>query len=127
MSPQEQPKKIPIEEQLLAPFLVLLIGELTGWNAPIEGGDPVYFTGEQTESLAAEGIRLLAQYLPERFSQQVASAVEPLPRPPHGSPEQRLMRIGRLGGIIPTVISNPGGNNAPGCCVWMNGHMYCVR
>ncbi|GGA35705.1 hypothetical protein [Dyella nitratireducens] len=30
------------EEQLLAPYLVLLLGKLTGWNYPTgDGGDPV--------------------------------------------------------------------------------------
>ena len=38
-----------INERIVAPFLVLLLGKLTGWNLPIGGGgDPVYLTAAQT-------------------------------------------------------------------------------
>jgi hypothetical protein len=127
MSPKEQLKKIPIEDSLLAPFLVLVIGKLTGWNEPTGGGgDPVYLTGDETASLAAEGIRLLAQYLPQEPAQQVASAVERLPRPPHGSPEERLLRIGSFGGVLPKGVTQPT-DGPPGCCIRINERLVCVR
>lgn len=118
------PKQQLAEEELLAPFLALLIGKLTGWTQPTHiGGDPVYLTGEQTAALAAEGINLLASFLPQEAAQRVTSAIERLPRPPRGTREERLMRIGALGGVIPTTH----GDGPPGCCVEINGHLVCVR
>jgi hypothetical protein len=127
MPGQEQMKKVPLEEDLLAPFLVLLVGKLTGWNQPAPvGGDPIYLTSEQTAALAAEGINLLMPYLPKEAAQQVAAAVEKLPRAHRGSPEQRLLSIGRFGGVIPAPSA--GGNTPPGCCVEeANGRLVCVR
>ena len=126
MPAQEQMKKVPLEEDILAPFLVLLIGKLTGWNQPAPGGgDPVYLTGEEAAALAAEGIGLLAGYLPKAAAQQVTAAVEHLHRAKHGSRERALMNIGRLGGVIPVVSA--GSDGAPGCCVEENGHLVCVR
>jgi hypothetical protein len=122
MSAQEQLKKVPLEDYLLAPFLVLLVGELTGWNQSAPGGDSVYLTVEQAEALAAEGIGLLAAYLPKDASEKVTTAVAHLPRVKHGSREQRLLTIGRLGGVVPTPKSGP-----PGCCVYFNGALHCVR
>jgi hypothetical protein len=120
MSPKEQ----LAQEELLAPFLVLLIGKLTGWTQPTHiGGDPTYLTGEQTAALAAEGIDLLASFLPQEAAQRVTSAVERLPRPPRGTREERLLSVGALGG----VIHSAGGDGAPGCCVEINGHLFCVR
>jgi len=125
MPAQEQLKKIPVEEALLAPFLLLLIGKITGYTQPTHiGGDPVYLTGEQAASLAAEGIRLLVPYLPTAAAQQVEAVVEPLPRAHRGSPEQRLLSIGGLGGVVPST--HPG-DQPPGCCVEINGHLVCVR
>jgi hypothetical protein len=57
-----------------------LVGELTGWNAPVGGGDPVYLTSEQTELLAAEGVRLLTSFLPGKVAKRVISAVSEIPR-----------------------------------------------
>jgi hypothetical protein len=110
-------------EELMAPFLILLIGELTGWNGPIGGGgDPVYLTAEQTAALAAEGISLLASYLPQEAAQRVTSAIERLPRPPKGSTERVLLSMGRLGGTLPS------GDSHGGCCVGLpGGKEVCVR
>lgn len=125
MPAQEQLKKVPMEEELIAPFLLLIIGKITGWTQPTHiGGDPVYLTGDQTAALAAEGIRLLAPYLPTAAAQQVDAVVEPLPRAHRGTREERLMNIGRLGGVVPSTHS---GDQPPGCCVDINGHLVCVR
>jgi hypothetical protein len=144
----EQLKRIPTQEELLAPFLVLLIGKLTGWNEPTGGGgDPVYLTAEQTAALAAEGINLLAPYLPQETSQRVKSAiaaafdgtaggpptgggahgpgrVERIARLPQGSTEQMLLNIGKMG--WPTVFRSAGGDG-PGCCVGTQHGLVCVR
>lgn len=117
------------EEQLIAPYLVLLLGKLTGWNYPVGdgGGDPVYLTGEQKAALAVEGISLLTTYLPAEAAKQVTSAIERLPRPQHThrDHEATLMRIGALGGVLPSVKHNP--NSPPGCCFMENGHLVCVN
>jgi len=119
--------RLQAKDELMAQFLVLLIGKLTGWNAPIGGGgDPVYLTGEQTQSLAAEGISLLTTFLPAEAAQKVAAAIERVPRHPHATHEQKLLRVGSLGGVIPSVHGGVGGE-APGCCVEINGHLVCVR
>ena len=125
MSTGEQLRRIPTQEELLAPFLVLLIGKLTGWNEPTGGGgDPVYLTGEQTAALAAEGINLLAPYLPQETSQRVKSAIERISRLPQGSTEQMLLNIGRMG--WPTVFHS-GGGEGPGCCVGGQHGLVCVK
>ena len=54
----------PLQDEILAPFLVLLIGRLLNWaDVPRGGGDPQFLTAAQTEALAAEGISLLSRYL----------------------------------------------------------------
>ena len=117
-------------EQLLANFLVLLIGKLTGWNAPIGGGgDPVFLTADESAAFAAEGISLLASRLPKEAAEKVSAAIERLPRPKHqGTAEDRLVSVGGLGGTIPSTGSH-GGNlgGPPGCCVHINGRLVCVR
>ncbi|GLQ94619.1 hypothetical protein [Dyella acidisoli] len=118
------------EEQLIAPYLVLLLGRLTGWNYPHgDGGDPVYLTGEQKAALAVEGINLLSSYLPADAARQVTSAIERLPRPEHikrnhADHEAALMRIGALGGVLHVTHSS---GSPPGCCVMENGHLVCVN
>jgi len=48
-----------------APFLVALLAKLFKYvDVPRGGGDPTFLTAVQTEALAAEGVRLLARYLP---------------------------------------------------------------
>ncbi len=113
-----------LNEEIMAPFLVLLLGKLTGWNLPTGGGgDPTYLTGAQTEALAAEGVSLLARYLPQEAAKGVTSAVEHLARPRHGNREQALLHMGALGGVLP---SHPGA--PPGCCVSEPGRgLVCVR
>lgn len=114
------------EEQILASYFVLLMGRLTGWNYPNGGGgDPVYLTGEEKASIAAEGIHLLASYLPKTAGEQVTAAIERLPRNgKHINHDEMLMRIGAHGGVVPSVhtVGNP-----PGCCVWEQGHLVCVN
>jgi hypothetical protein len=45
----------PLQDEILAPFLVLLIGRLLNWaDVPRGGGDPQFLTAAQTEALAAE-------------------------------------------------------------------------
>jgi hypothetical protein len=148
MSSGAQLKRFTRQDELLAPFLLLLIGKLTGWTEPTSiGGDPVYLTGEQTASLAAEGISLLAPFLSEETSQRVTSAiaaafdgtaggpptgggahgpgrVERIARLPQGSREQMLLNIGKLG--WPTVFHS-GGGEGPGCCVGTQHGLVCVR
>jgi hypothetical protein len=104
-------------EELLAPYLVLLIGRLTGWNAPPwrrRGADPVYLTADEKAQLAAEGIYLWASCLPGAVAQQVTPAIQDLPRAGHPDHDDMMMRIGALGGIF-SAGHAPG---APlGCCV----------
>jgi hypothetical protein len=117
---------VSTEEQQTASFLVLLVGKLTGWNAPVGGrGDPVYLTQEQTGALAAQGIGLLTSFLPAEAAKGVNSAIAGLPRPPHASHEERLLRAGAVGGSIVSVGDS---NNPPGCCVeWPGQGLVCVR
>ncbi|MGA8220713.1 MAG: hypothetical protein WB780_03600 [Candidatus Acidiferrales bacterium] len=148
MSTGEQLQKVPTNEELLAPFLLLLIGKMTGWMEPTSiGGDPVYLTGEQTASLAAEGISLLAPYLPQETAQRVTTAiaaafdgtaggpptgggahgpgrVERIARLRLGSTEQMLLNIGKMG--WPTVFQS-GDGEGPGCCVGTPRGLVCVR
>lgn len=117
----------PLQDEILAPFLVLLIGRLLNWaDVPRGGGDPnpslQFLTGAQTEALAAEGIGLLAQYLPQEAAKQVTTAVKPLARAPHPGRDQVLMRVGASGGA---VISDSG--DGRGCCVLEQGGYVCVR
>ena len=110
-----------IEIKLLAPFFVLLLGRLTGWNYPPRtGGDPVYLTGEHTAALAATGISLLAPYLPQEVAREVTSAIERLPRAPVAGHVEMLLRLGSLGGVIPPV-------GADGCCVLEQRGLVCVE
>jgi hypothetical protein len=54
----------PLQDEILAPFLMLLIGRRLNWaDVPRGGGDPQFLTVAQTEALAAEGISLLSRYL----------------------------------------------------------------
>ena len=112
------------DEELLASYLVLLIGRLTNWNAPNGGGDPVYLTADDKAMLAVEGIQLLASYLPGNTAQQVTSAIRDLPCAQQHNHDEMLMRIGSLGGIIP-VGRTPGA--PPGCCVMEQGRLFCVN
>lgn len=118
------------EEQMIASYLVLLLGKLTGWNYPSGdfGGDPVYLTEEQKTTLAVEGMRLLNTYLPSEAAKQVTSAIERLPRPDRMGRddinyEATLMRIGALGGVLPSARSP---DVAPGCCLVENGRLVCA-
>lgn len=115
------------EEQMLASYFVLLMGRLTGWNYPTDGGgDPVYLTGEEKAAIAVEGIHLLSSYLPKAAAEQVTEAIKRLPR--NGKDinhDEMLMRIGALGGVIPSLHHTAG--NPPGCCVWEQGHLVCVN
>jgi hypothetical protein len=112
-------------EEILAPFLVLLLGKLTNWGDVIGGGGNQYLTGAQAEALAVEGVSLLARYLPREVAQTVTSAVEQLARPRHESREQALLQVGALGGVIPDG-GDPG--SPPGCCVFEPGRgLVCVR
>jgi hypothetical protein len=126
MSAKEQTKRIAMEEEALAPLLVLLIGKLTGWNAPVgSGGDPSYLTSEQSAELATEGISALSRFLPQETALQVTAAIERLPRAKHGSREERLLQMAEIGSVILAPGSDP--NGPPGCCIPMNGHLICVR
>jgi hypothetical protein len=112
------------EGLLLSKFLVLLISRIIDADGPAPHVDPQWLTDAQTESLAAEGISLLARYLPQEAAKQVTTAVEPLARRSHLSREQMLLHIGSLGGVIPT--RDP--NEAPGCCViWPGRGLVCAR
>jgi hypothetical protein len=113
------------DEEMLASYLVLLIGRLTDWNAPNGGGgDPVYLTAADKAKLAVEGIQLLATCLPAAAAQQVTSALRDLPRAQQHNHDEMLMRLGALGGIIP-VGHTPGA--PPGCCVMEQGRLFCVN
>jgi hypothetical protein len=112
------------DEELLASYLVLLLGRLTDWNAPNGGGDPVYLTASDKTKLAVEGMHLLASYLPAATAEQITSAMRDLPRAHHHNHDEMLMRIGALGGIIP-VGHTPGA--PPGCCVMEQGRLFCVN
>jgi hypothetical protein len=117
-------------EPILAPLLVLLLERLLNFGDVPRGGgegpgEPTYLTGPQTEALAAEGVSLLARYLPREAAQRVTSADKHLARPHHGSREQALLRLGALGAVVPHSGS-PG--NPPGCCVFEPGRgLVCVR
>jgi hypothetical protein len=111
-----------------APFLVALLARLFKYgDVPRGGGDPTptFLTAVETEVLAAEGVRLLARYLPQEAARQVASAVEHIARPRHESREHALLRLGALGAVVPDD-NDP--NSAPGCCVWYPGKgLICAR
>ena len=122
-------------EKTTAQFVVLLLEKIWGLhqvapNTPPPGRIPsenpeTYLTAAQAEALAAEGVRLLAHYLPQESAQRVTSAVEHLPRPRHASHEQVLLRLGALGAVLPHG-GDP--NSPPGCCVfWPGRGMVCVR
>ncbi len=112
---------------LEAQFLVLTLARLLKYgDVPHGGGDPTFLTAAQTEALAAEGVRLLARYLPQEAARQVESAVEHLARPRHEGREEALLRLGGLGAVDPGVDVDP--NLAPGCCVvWPGRGLICVR
>jgi len=124
MSTMEQAKRIPAEDEILASFLLVSIGRLTGWNATTSG-DPVYLTAEEAVSLATEGISLLSHFLPRDATRQISTAIERLPHAKRGTRDQILLEVGRSGGVLPAPGSNPEG--PPGCCVWINGRLVCVR
>jgi hypothetical protein len=112
-------------EAIAAPFMVALLarllnhGDVTGG-----GGDPTFLTAQQTEALAAEGVSLLARYLPQEAARQVASAVEHLARP-HYEMREALLQLGALGAVVPER-GDP--NSPPGCCVFEPGRgLICVR
>lgn len=109
-----------------APFLVALMAKIFKYgDVPRGGGDPTFLTAVETEVLAAEGVRLLAHYLPPEAAHQVASAVEHIARPHHESREQALLRLGALGAVVPDG-GDP--NSAPGCCVfWPGRGLICAR
>jgi hypothetical protein len=110
-------------ERAIADFFTLLIGKLTKWNAPGQGGgDPVYLTPEQSAELAVAGIRMLTPLLPAEEAKKIEAVVEKHPRREHVSVEEALVTVGSLGGII-----HHGNSGPPGCCVWMNGHLVCTR
>ena len=108
-----------------APFMVALLAKLFKYvDVPRGGGDPTFLTAVQTEALAAEGVRLLARYLPQEAARQVASAVEHIARLPHESREQALLRLGALGAVLP---DDPDPNSGPRCCVFLPGKgLICV-
>jgi hypothetical protein len=116
-----------LEEEIWASFMVLVIGKLVRWgDIPIGGGgqgDPHYLTGAQAEALAAEGIRLLARYLPQEAAEEVTATIKPLARAPHHhNREQALVQVGALGGLL------VGGDDPPGCCVFEPDRgLVCVR
>ena len=112
--------------QIEAPFLVALLAKLLHYgDVPRGGGDPTFLTATETEVLAAEGVRLLAHYLPQEAARLVASAVEHIARPHHQSREQALLRLGALGAVVPDD-GDP--NSAPGCCVfWPGRGLVCAR
>jgi hypothetical protein len=115
-----------LQEEAIAPFLVLLIGKLLNWaDVPKGGGDPLFLTGAQAEALAAEGIKVLTRYLPPEAAKAVTTAVAPHARASHRNQRQALMRVGALGGVLPKVVGSP--ENPPGCCVYEGGQLICVR
>ena len=119
-------------EKTTAQFIVLLLESILHFKIPpvppLHGGGgseehPTYLSPAQTEALAAEGVSLLARYLPSEAAQKVTSAVEHLARPPQVDREHALLRLGALGAVIPQS-----GDPAPGCCVfWPGRGMVCVR
>ena len=108
-----------------APFLVAVLAKLFKYaDVPHGGGDPTFLTAAQSEALAAEGVRLLARYLPQEAARQVASAVEHITRLPHESREQTLLHLGAFGAVVP---ADPDPNSAPRCCVYYPGRrLICV-
>jgi hypothetical protein len=113
------------QEEMIASFLVLLIGRLLNWaDVPKGGGDPQFLTAEQTEALAAQGISLLARYLPPETAKGVTTAVERHAHRRHHSLEEAFLHVGALGGIV--SVGSPDG--PPGCCVFEPGRgLVCVR
>jgi hypothetical protein len=110
-----------------APFLVALLAKLFKYgDVPRGGGDPTFLTAVQTEALAAEGVRLLARYLPQEAARQVASAVEHIARLPHESREQALSNLGAHGAVV-LRPDDPDPNSGPRCCVFYPGRgLICV-
>jgi hypothetical protein len=115
------------QEEMLGSFLVLIIGNILNWaDVPKGGGDPLFLTSPQAEAFAAEGISLLARYLPPEAAKVVTTAVAPHARKPQRDHQQALLRVGAFGGHLPTVGGRPGG--PPGCCVFEPGRgMICVN
>jgi hypothetical protein len=135
-------------EQLLAPFLVLLIGKLTGFNPPpTGGGDPVFLTDDQAAAVAAEGIGLLAPYLPQEAAQRITSTIAAvfdgtaggsstgggaqgsgrvgtIPRLQFASTDQILLNMGEID--HPTIVPEDR-EEGPGCCVGSQHGLVCVR
>jgi hypothetical protein len=115
-----------LQEETIAPFLVLIIGKLLNWaDVPKGGGDPLFLTGPQAEGLAAEGIQALARYLPPEAAKVVTTAVASHAHASRRDHRQALLRVGGLGGVLPKVVG--GSENPPGCCVYEGGHLICVR
>jgi hypothetical protein len=77
---------------------------------------------EQAAELAAEGIRKLSAFLPAEAAGKAVAAVEQLPRIQQPTEDEIMLNAGSLGGSI-----HHGSGGAPGCCVWMNGRLVCVR
>ncbi|MGD0649403.1 MAG: hypothetical protein ABR971_15570 [Acidobacteriaceae bacterium] len=112
-----------VVERAIADFFTLLIGRLTKWNAPVQGGgDPVYLNAEQSAELAVAGIRMLSPLLPAEAAKKIEAAVEKYPRHHHAGVEEAMLSIGSLGGVIHHGTSGP-----PGCCVMINGRLVCTR
>jgi hypothetical protein len=110
---------------LLLERILFKIPEVPPHGGGGSGGDPTYLTDAQTEALAAEGISLLAGYLPSEAAQQVKAAIGHLARPHHVDREQTLLRLGALGAVVPHS-GDPA--NPPGCCVfWPGRGLVCVR
>jgi hypothetical protein len=109
-------------ERAIADFITLLILKLTNYQPPVGGGDPVYLNAEQTAELAVAGIRMLAPLLPPEAAQKIDAAIEKYPHQNQAHPEEAMIHIGSLGGVIHRGASGP-----PGCCVMINGHLVCAR
>jgi hypothetical protein len=123
---EETMTDFPIEE-IRAPWLVALLAKLFKYgDVPRGGGDPTptFLTAVETEALAAEGVTLLARYLPQEAARQVASAVEHIARPPHQSREQALLSLGALGAVVPD-FGDPSGARC--CMVWPGRGIICTR
>lgn len=127
MGPKAEMIKDGSEARMIASWLVLMLGRLAKWTFPVSGGgpgDPVYIEPKDASLLAAEAIRMLSTFLPAEAGQQAAKAVELLRVEQTSTPEERMVRLGGLGAIIPSTGHK---GEAPGCCVKTQYGLLCVH
>lgn len=126
MGPKPELIKEVTEARMIASWFVLMMGRLTKWNFPVNGGGPgdPYIEPKEASQLAAEAIRMLSTFLPAEAGQQAVKAVESFQLEKTAAPEERMVRLGGLGAIIPSTGHK---GEVPGCCVMTQQGLLCVR